>query len=185
MSSSASHRARTVAVASLLGWAAASAVWAAPAVEQTADAPAPPGIVGELPPLPEGLASFGAAVLGDGLYVYGGHIGRTHQHSIDNLSHHFRALDLNTPEKGWADLGAVQGLQGLAVVAHGRDVCRIGGLDARNEKGAEEEDLVSVDTVACYDVDRQEWTELPPLPMPRSSHDAVVVGDSIVVAGGW
>jgi len=138
----------------------------------------------ELPALDEGIASFGAAVAGDALYVYGGHIGRTHQHSVDNLSHHFRRLDLENPATGWQDLGEVRGLQGLAMVAHDGRVCRIGGLDARNAKG-EDEDLVSIAEAACYDPARGTWSELPPLPAGRSSHDAAVLGDVIYVAGGW
>ncbi|MCG8462458.1 MAG: PQQ-binding-like beta-propeller repeat protein, partial [Holophagales bacterium] len=144
-----------------------------------------------LPDLPEAIASFGAAVLEgsseaeDALYVYGGHIGRTHQHSVQNLSHHFRRLSLADPSAGWQDLGDVQGLQGLAMVPHRGRVCRVGGLDARNAQDAEQEDLHSLATVACFDADTSSWAEMPPLPDPRSSHDAVVVGDSIYVVGGW
>ncbi|MEM6455259.1 MAG: PQQ-binding-like beta-propeller repeat protein [Acidobacteriota bacterium] len=153
----------------------------------TASADASPA---PLPSLDDGIASFGAAVAGDALYVYGGHIGRTHQHSVDNLSHHFRSLDLRDPSTGWQSLpgsnddGSVRGLQGLALVAHGTRVCRVGGLDARNAKG-EPEDLISIDEVICYDPANRTWTALPPLPMPRSSHDAAVDGDRLYVGGGW
>ncbi|MEM6797061.1 MAG: PQQ-binding-like beta-propeller repeat protein [Acidobacteriota bacterium] len=139
----------------------------------------------QIPALPEGLASFGAAVAGDGLYVYGGHIGRTHQHSVDNLSHHFRSVDLKNPSAGWQDLGPVQGLQGTALVAHGGEkVCRIGGLNALNPQG-EDADLVSVATASCYHIPEQKWVDLPALNAGRSSHDAVVLGDKIYVVGGW
>ncbi|MEM8995443.1 MAG: hypothetical protein AAGF23_11710, partial [Acidobacteriota bacterium] len=68
----------------------------------------------EIPDLDKGIASFGGAVAGDVLYVYGGHIGGVHKHSSQNLSHRFQRLDLNDP-KGWEDIGDnVQGLQGLA-----------------------------------------------------------------------
>jgi hypothetical protein len=30
-----------------------------------------------------------------------------------------------------------------------------------------------------------QWESLPPLPEPRSSHDVVVIGDKMIVAGGW
>ncbi|MEM1205067.1 MAG: PQQ-binding-like beta-propeller repeat protein [Acidobacteriota bacterium] len=139
----------------------------------------------QLPAYPEAIASFGAAVQGDALYVYGGHIGRTHQHSVENLSHHFRRLDLRNPGAGWEDLGEVKGRQGLAMVPLGDRVCRFGGLDARNPKGAEEEDLVSTDEATCFDPATGTWSDLPPLPTPRSSHDAVAVGETVYVAGGW
>ena len=138
----------------------------------------------ELPPLPEGVASFGAAVAGNDLVVFGGHVGRTHQHSIENLSHRFVHLDLEAPDQGWKELSKVEGLQGLPMVPHGREVCRVGGLQARNHVGSEEE-LFSTDEVRCFDLERRQWRELPPLPQPRSSHDAVVHGDRLYVIGGW
>ncbi|MEX1224170.1 MAG: kelch repeat-containing protein, partial [Pirellulales bacterium] len=64
-----------------------------------------------LPKLPEPVASFGAAVAGDWLYVYGGHVGKTHQHSADNLSQHFRRLHLRKP-KQWEELPMQTPLQG-------------------------------------------------------------------------
>ena len=137
-----------------------------------------------LPKLPEGIASFGAAVAGDNLYVFGGHVGKTHQHSIENLSHRFLRLDLRAAEKGWQELGEVAGLQGLPMVAHGQSVCRVGGLSARNHQGADE-DLVSTADVACFDAETASWRDLPALPRPRSSHDAVLVGDQLYVVGGW
>lgn len=138
----------------------------------------------DLPPLPEGVASFGAAVAGDDLVVFGGHVGKTHQHSIENLSHRFLRLDLAEPESGWQTLDEVGGLQGLPLVAYGREVCRIGGLQARNHVGSDE-NLHSVGDVRCYDLDRRVWRVLPSLPEPRSSHDAVVYDDHLFVIGGW
>ena len=144
-----------------------------------------PVFSGELPPVPVKVASFGAAVAGDSLYVYGGHVGRTHQHSVQNLSHRFFRLPLTNPSEGWQDLGEVKGLQGLPMVPWGDQVCRVGGLDALNNQDAEEEDLVSTDSVACFDPESNAWKALPSLPLPRSSHDAVVAGDHLYVVGGW
>jgi hypothetical protein len=42
-----------------------------------------------------------------------------------------------------------------------------------------------VSDCACYDPTTNQWRELPRLPEPRSSHDAVVCGDLLYVAGGW
>lgn len=149
------------------------------------EASPPPAPDTGLPALAEGLTSFGGAVAGDSLYVYGGHIGRAHSHTNENLSNHFRRLDLRTPSRGWQEIGEnVRGLQGLALVPWNDGVCRVGGLDARNAPG-EDDDLISVDTVACWDPATGAWTELPPLPEPRSSHDAAVHGDHLYVAGGW
>lgn len=43
----------------------------------------------------------------------------------------------------------------------------------------------STDEFACFDPATGEWTALTPLPTPRSSHDAVVIGNTIFVVGGW
>jgi hypothetical protein len=55
---------------------------------------------------------------------------------------------------------------------------------ARNAPG-KPDDLHSVAEVLRFDPKTSAWTALKPLPKPRSSHDAVVVGDTLYVAGGW
>jgi hypothetical protein len=139
--------------------------------------------VSALPPLPEAVSSFGSAVAGDWLYVYGGHIGQAHDHSRDNLSKHFRRLRLDGEGK-WQELTPGPALQGLALVEHGGKLYRVGGLDARNASGAEE-DLHSVASFAEYDPASDKWTDLPSLPGPRSSHNAVVLDGVLYVVGGW
>lgn len=137
-----------------------------------------------VPPLPEPVASFGAAVSDGWLYVYSGHIGTAHDHSRDNLSEHFRRVRLDAADPKWEELPMQTPLQGLPLVAHDGKLYRAGGLIARNPSG-EEEDLHSTDEVACFDPAAKVWTALPPLPTPRSSHDAVVIGDKLYVVGGW
>lgn len=136
-----------------------------------------------LPALPEAVTSFGAASTDGWLYVYSGHIGQAHDHSRDNLSKHFRRIRLDG-EGQWEELPAGPPLQGLALVPHGGKLYRVGGLDARNRSG-EEEDLHSTDRFSCYDPATGAWADLAPLPKPRSSLNAVVMGDTLYVAGGW
>ena len=135
-----------------------------------------------LTPLPEPLTSFGAASHGDWLYVYGGHVGETHEHSRDNVRGSFRRQPLSGGK--WEELPPGPAVQSPALVAHGKFLYRIGGLTARNEP-QDPSDLHSIDSVARYEPDAGEWKPLPSLPEPRSSHDAVVLGDRIHVAGGW
>jgi Kelch motif protein len=133
--------------------------------------------------LPEPLASFGAAVADGRLYVYGGHIGEEHEHSKENLSQHFRRLEL--PGRGqWEELPMQTPLQGLALVEYDGKLYRIGGMNARNAAG-DEDDLHSVAEFSCFDPQTHQWTELPPLPEPRSSHDATVIDGVLYVVGGW
>lgn len=137
-----------------------------------------------LPALPEAVASFGGAVADGWLYVYGGHIGTAHDHSSANLSPHFCRLRL-AGGRAWEELPMDLPLQGLALVAHGGRLYRVGGMNARNATPDDEEDLHSVADFARFDSASGEWTALAPLPAPRSSLDAVVIGDRLYVVGGW
>jgi N-acetylneuraminic acid mutarotase len=135
------------------------------------------------PQIPEMVTSFGAAVTDNSLYIYGGHKGRAHQYYSEAQANTLWRLDLKTP-KSWESLGAGPRLQGLAMVAHGGKLYRIGGFTAKNSEG-KDKDLWSQDGVACFDPKTKEWQDLPSLPEPRSSFDAAVLGDSIYVIGGW
>ncbi len=135
------------------------------------------------PPLPEAISSFGAAVNDGWLYVYGGHTGKAHQHSRENLSHTFARLKLGQPTE-WEPLEMGTPLQGTAMVSCGESLFRVGGLDARNSR-KEADDLHSVAEFARFDPATGKWTALPPLPAPRSSLDAAALDGKIYVVGGW
>ncbi|MEW4567617.1 kelch repeat-containing protein [Tautonia sp. JC769] len=133
--------------------------------------------------IPEPTNSFGGAVVGDFLYVYSGHTGTTHRYHTGTTNPHFYRLDLRD-RTTWEELPCGTALQGAALVPHEGTVIRVGGMLARNEEG-EPHDLISVAEVARFDPETREWTDLPPLPEPRSTHDAAVLGDSLYVVGGW
>jgi N-acetylneuraminic acid mutarotase len=137
-----------------------------------------------LPPLPEPVASFGAAVADGWLYVYGGHTGEEHEHSAANLSAHFRRIRLDGG-KEWQELPMQTHLQGLPLVTHGGRIYRVGGLNNRNATKNDKEDLHSTDEFTEYDPATNKWTALAPLPAARSSHNAAVIGDRLYVVGGW
>ncbi|QEH37367.1 N-acetylneuraminate epimerase [Aquisphaera giovannonii] len=133
--------------------------------------------------MPEAVNSFGGAVSGDWLYVYSGHAGETHRYHCGMTSAHFRRLNLRDC-KTWEELPVGPSLQGVTLVAHGGSLYRAGGMAARNEPD-KPEDLLSTASFARFDPATRTWTELPPLPSPRSTHDAVVVGDLLYLVGGW
>ncbi|WP_404307106.1 Kelch repeat-containing protein [Neorhodopirellula lusitana] len=138
-----------------------------------------------LPDLPEELTSFGAAITGGKLYVYGGHTGTAHSYSTSEQSNRFWCLDLDASEDTqWTELAGGPRLQGLALVAHGDDLIRIGGFTAMNEIG-DDHDLHSQTTVARFSPSTGQWTSLPDLPEARSSLDAAVLNDLVYVFGGW
>ncbi|MCO5172211.1 MAG: hypothetical protein M9894_38430 [Planctomycetes bacterium] len=145
--------------------------------------PAPDVVVERPPLLLTQLASVGVAREGDWLYVYSGHLGPTHHHSLDNLSTTFARLSL-VDGHGWELLPCPLPLQSTSLVAHRGGLIRVGGMTARN-RAEEKPDLHSVATVARFDPVTRTWSPLPDLPEPRSSHDAVVVGDRLFVIGGW
>ncbi len=132
--------------------------------------------------LPMTLTSFGGAVLDDAVYIYGGNMGASHEYSAALQNNALMRMKLSGGS--WETLASGPGLQGLAMVAHGSKLYRIGGFEARNEQG-QEHDLWSVDSVASFDPATGQWTEMPSLPEPRSSFDAAVLGDTIYVVGGW
>ncbi|MEZ6110734.1 MAG: kelch repeat-containing protein [Pirellulaceae bacterium] len=135
------------------------------------------------PKLDEPVTSFGAAIADGALYIYGGHTGGAHSYSKLEQGDELLRLDLKHPTQ-WESIAKGPHLQGLAMVAHGKQLYRVGGFTAMNEKG-EEHHLVSQNDAARFDLTDKKWHELPELPEPRSSHDAAVVGDKLYVVGGW
>lgn len=136
-----------------------------------------------LAPLPNGITSFGGAVAGDALYVYGGNLGSAHHYTDEDQSGDLLKLDLKNPTK-WEQLGSGPKLQGLAMVAHKGSLYRVGGFTAMNKEG-EEQNLRSQADFARYNLEKKAWEALPNLSAPRSSHDAALVGDTLYVVGGW
>ncbi len=132
--------------------------------------------------LPEKTSSFGAVAENGWLYVYGGHTARTHSYSTEAVSGRFSRKRIDGGE--WESLPAGMPLQGLNLAAHEGKVCRAGGMHPLNAPGAKA-DNHSVADVACFVSSSGEWTSLPPLPAPRSSHDVAVIGGKLIVAGGW
>ena len=133
--------------------------------------------------LPRGITSFGAAVIGDWMYVYGGHFGRAHHYSNTSQSNQLSRLNLSKPGS-WETIAQGPRLQGLAMVAHGGKLYRAGGFTAHNDEG-DEHDLRSIADFVRFDPETGKWESLADLPEPRSSHDAVVIQDKLYVVGGW
>jgi hypothetical protein len=137
-----------------------------------------------LPPLPKGVTSFGAAVAGDAAYVYGGHFGDAHHYSSEGQSNEFWRLLLKSGRSSWESLPSGPNLTGLAMVSHEGKLYRLGGFTAKNSE-QEEQDLWSQDGFAMFDPSTGKWTDLIPLPEPRSSHDAAMLQGKLYIVGGW
>lgn len=136
-----------------------------------------------LPPLPKAAASLGAVACDGYLYVYGGHAGKTHSYDTESVLGTFHRLKIDGGTK-WEELPGGPIAQGMNLVTHGGKVYRVGGMQPRNKPGDPSDNFSLVDC-ARFDPKTKKWEELPPLPSGRSSHDVVVVGDKLVVIGGW
>ena len=141
----------------------------------------PPKLHSDLP-LP--LTSFGAVRHGSTIFVYGGHTGEAHHYSTQEQSDSLLALDLANHDAEWKEISKGRRLQGLGLVAYGDTIIRVGGFEAVNGLD-DDHDLRSTREVMAFDLKTNAWTKLPDLPEPRSSHDAIVVGDRLYVVGGW
>jgi N-acetylneuraminic acid mutarotase len=135
------------------------------------------------PPLPQPVSSFGAVAAGGWLYIYGGHTVNTHSYSTVSVSGQFHRLNLSD-HKTWEALPAGPPLQGLNLAAWRGKIYRVGGMKPINKPG-QKPSLQSVADCACYDPATGKWSDLPPMPRPRSSHDVVVAGNQLIVVGGW
>ena len=135
------------------------------------------------PELPIGITSFGGAVVDDHVYVFGGHSGESHDYYREGQNAKLMSLNLKSPEK-WTEVAKSTGMQGLAMVEHGGKLYRVGGFEARNDQG-EDQNLHSVAEFARFNFETKKWEPLQAMPTPRSSLDAVVVGDTLHVVGGW
>ena len=138
-----------------------------------------------LAPMPVPVTSFGAATVGQYAYVLGGYFGVPHKYSREGQSKSLWRLNLAAEGSGWQRVGELEaGVQGLALVAFGNEVCRVGGNRITNASG-EPANMQSLSEVACFDVEHRSWRLLPPLPKGRSSHEAAALNGTLFVAGGW
>ena len=141
----------------------------------------------DLPELPIGITSFGAARCNDAIYIYGGHTGEAHHYWNESQSNELWKWDLTSDTPQWQVIAKGPRLQGLGMVSHGQYVIIVGGFTATNEQG-DSHALFSQTDVKVFDTTTNQWTDklnLPELPEGRSSHDAMIVKDHLYVVGGW
>ncbi len=139
------------------------------------------------PDLPKAITSFGAAVLGDAIFVYGGFVGKAHHYYDQGQTGDLLRLNIDAdkqPDARWEKLATGPRLQGLALVASGHALYRLGGFEARNQE-SDQQDLWSVPDFVRFDPKTAKWQEMLPMPSPRSSFDAIAIGDTVYVVGGW
>jgi len=134
--------------------------------------------------LPDPITSFGACKEGGYIYVYGGHVGDAHVYSKETHSKSFVRLNLKSEKKTWEKLPFNDSLQGFGMAAYKGRVYVSGGSQATNDDGAES-NLSSLDKVSVFDTRKKVWSDLTPLPEPRSSHEMVAHDGKLFIVGGW
>lgn len=133
--------------------------------------------------LPYATSSFGSVVCNGWLYVYGGHITPTHEYHTASGSGQFHRLDL-MDRKTWQVLQEGPRLQGMNLTTCDGAIYRIGGMQSLNAQDEEVENR-STAQAARFDPATLTWSDIAPLPEPRSSHDVVESGGRLYVLGGW
>lgn len=136
-----------------------------------------------LPALPLALTSFGATRHDSRWYVYGGHTGEAHSYAHDEQCNQLFVCD-SKDLASWKAIAEGPRVQGNALVHHGAQIILVGGFTAQNASG-EPAHLVSQNKVMAWDLEHHRWHDLPSLPEPRSSMDAIVVDHHLFVMGGW
>ncbi|MFN0208025.1 MAG: Kelch repeat-containing protein [Planctomycetota bacterium] len=133
--------------------------------------------------LPQNLTSFGACELDQWIYLFGGHTEKPHRYHSQSQNTQMFRFSVLEPNR----IEIVPGgkpLQSVALVSYGSNLYRVGGMTALNADG-EKQLLKSTEEFASFDPVAATWKSLVSLPQPRSSHDAVFVGSTLFVAGGW
>ncbi|MEM6955864.1 MAG: hypothetical protein AAF645_09245, partial [Myxococcota bacterium] len=133
--------------------------------------------------MPVAVTSFGAAVLGEEIYLLGGYGGEPHRYNRTGQSNRLWRYSMTSRE--WEVAAELpHGIQGSPLLAIGESVCAFGGLRIDNAPG-EDVSLHSSAEAACYTPATGAWRMLPPLPEGRSSADAALIGSTVCVVGGW
>ena len=133
--------------------------------------------------MPLEMVSFGACESDGYLYIHGGHKGKAHTYSKNNHENVFYRIKLE-PKGELEKLKPGTPSQGYAMVTHRGRILKVGGSQATNDPD-EGHNLHSLDLIESYNPKTNNWSIRGKLPEPRSSHEAVVIDDTLYVFGGW
>lgn len=133
--------------------------------------------------LTDSTTSFGAATNASGIYIFGGNGGSAHSYYSGQQLNQLMRLSHDSGAS-WEKVSEAPGVQGNAMVADNKQLILVGGFMALNKKG-DPAILESQRKVRRYDLEKNEWNDLPDLPEGRSSFDATVLDNTLYIVGGW
>ena len=137
---------------------------------------APAALPATAPSLPHASSDPSGAWVGDVLYV---HSGEQRPASRAAASTGQAALYALSPsDASWSTVWTGDAVRGAVLVADGKDLYRVGGVDVAGAF------RVRTD-LERWDGTNRRWIELTPMPSGRTGHAAVVVGRELWVVGGW
>jgi hypothetical protein len=133
--------------------------------------------------MPRSRLAFGAASIGENLFVFGGEDGASGSLRDDLISIHVPDGDLSNlfgVASVWKTLAPMSAARdSFAFCSHGGSIYVFGGR-TKNAYG----NYPSINTGERYDPSTNTWKALPKMPDKRQNSTAVVVGDKIYVVGG-
>jgi len=135
-----------------------------------------------LPPIPKpARSSFGAAKIGDNIYILGGHQGVEHTYPPESFLD--EVWSYNIPSQSWKKMKPRPvPCHGYGVATQGKYIYAFGGFAYSAEHLPKWKSLDSIDR---YDTTTDEWVTVGTLPRRRSSNVVATVGNKVYLMGGW
>lgn len=137
-------------------------------------------------------SSFGQAVVGDRLYIAGGHLGPSHQYKRTAFSDEFHSVDIATGTDAQQLSPLKVPAQGFRLAATAGEIYAFGGFRYDEQLDYTDPDpnsfhwyARSTDVVWRYSLARDEWSAVGTLPRRRSSNVIGVHNNIVYMVGGW
>lgn len=126
-------------------------------------------------------SSFGAARVGNKVFVAGGHQGHEHTYPPESFLDRVEYFDLTS--KTWHQTAPRSvACHGFMLAAHGKYVYAFGGFAFAAEFSPK---WKSLDIIERYDTEQDRWETVGHLASPRSSYVLGEVDGKIYLLGGW
>lgn len=129
----------------------------------------------------EAKSSFGTINHNGRVYTIGGHQGPEHTYPPESFSNRVSAFDIKSNK--WFELAPRSyKAHGFQLAASGNFIYAFGGFAY---EGSTKPAWKSIDVVERYDILKNKWEELAPMPRKRSSNALAIIDSKVYLFGGW